>query len=144
MRYRLAYALALVTATLQLSGMYAASTVSAERTPRAVSLSDADRAPDFLRILYPAGRPCCAHVDTAWPVGWYLGERRIARICRGRGGMFSDVSAYRWNGSPLGPQRRTVDGWSYWRHPRGGRVEWDGVGFWNGSARPVLVAAWCG
>jgi len=60
------------------------------------------------------------------------------------GGYFSDVSAYRWNGSALGGQHETRMRVS-WRDTReGGRVVWDGVTFTNRTTRAVLVAGWGG
>lgn len=61
------------------------------------------------------------------------------------GTYFSDVSAYRWDGSALGAQH-----WSHARQrmlwndtPEGGRVAYDGVTFVNRTTRAVLVAGWC-
>lgn len=104
-------------------------------THRAVSLADASAPPTVLAIL----RPHHAYMPAAdWqgrPCG--LGGRRH--------GYFSDVSAYRWNGSALGPQRWDDIGVDYWQlgHGRHGRVTYDGLMWRNESRATVLVAGWC-
>lgn len=64
-----------------------------------------------------------------------------------RGGWFSDVSAYAWNGTAIGAQvdYDDYDAWSVRSagHGAHGHVTFDGITFWNGSNVPVLVAAWC-
>lgn len=92
--------------------------------PRAVSLTDASVPPTFLRIVRPG--------------------RGYATLTQCRGGaMFSDMSAYRWNGRKLSAQRRMRDGTQYWRDRRGGRVTFDGLVWQNRTRHAVLIAGWC-
>lgn len=106
----------------------------AQGAPRAVSLADAHVSPSMLRYVFPGhtftprtdaqGHPCHAH---------------------GRAGFYSDVSAYRWNGSALGPQRWNARALVYYWHARGdaGAAVYDGLSFRNDTYAPVLVAGWC-
>lgn len=101
-----------------------ASLAHADVAPRAVSLSDARRAPDTLVYLYPH-------------------QRVTPTQCAGSG-YFTDTSAYTWRGGALSAQRwnRAHDR-TFWSAPYGGRVVFDGVTFRNATARGVLVAGWC-
>lgn len=95
--------------------------------PRAVALTDARVAPDYLRLVRPS-RTRCLPSRIVW------------------GG--TEVSAYRWNGRALGPERwgrlrttRTHGDW--WRMPgTRDRVEYDGACFHNETRQAVLVAVW--
>lgn len=96
---------------------------------REVELSDARRPPTRLAYLMPGEARTYARGIEGWN-------------CRDRT-WFSDVSAYHWDGSALGPQRfnrRTQV--MFWRSVRG-RVTFDGITFRNRTDRPVLVAGWC-
>jgi hypothetical protein len=122
MCYRLATTFAVLYALAFVAGAYfAADALSAPApAPRAVSLSDARYAPDTLRYLH-------------------AGERTCARgFARG-----TDLSAYRWDGSALGPQRWNKDRTRMlWANRVGKRVVFDGVCFYNRTNGAVLVAAW--
>jgi hypothetical protein len=68
----------------------------------------------------------------------------FTRQC-GRHGYFGDISAYRWDGSPLRGQRwnRTRDR-IMWGDPYGGFVMFDGIKVTNRTTAPVLFGGWCG
>lgn len=104
--------------------IYAPQGNAGESVPRAVELSDAIRPPTWMHMVRPGH------------------TYNLTRRCLGRSAEVTDVSAYRWDGRALSAQRRDRAGWLYWKHPKGGRVEFDGCGFWNQTDRPVLVAAW--
>lgn len=87
------------------------------------ALGDARTPPTELAYLQP-------HASVTYAHG------RSGYNCQPRG-WFSDMQAYRWNGSAMPAQRRTRDGY------RWGRVTFDGITFRNGSRAPVLVAGWC-
>lgn len=125
-------ALAIIAAVLLAS----VSIAQATPTARAVALSDAAVPPTYLVYLWPHGS-----VTFARETGRH---RRAADNCP-RGGYFSDVSAYAWNGAPLAPQRWDRIGVYYWQlgHGHHGRVTFDGITFRNESSRKVLVAGWC-
>lgn len=92
---------------------------------RAVSLSEARYAPTMLARI-PAGTR--ATFDHQCP----------------RGTFYSEVSAYRADGSALGPQRWNRDHTrTYWRASPTRAVGFDGITFHNRTTRPVLVAGWC-
>jgi hypothetical protein len=94
------------------------ASASAQPVARAVELSDATAPPRFLQYVKPGAV-----------------SRSVPRCT-------SEVSAYKWDGNALGPQRQDFDGWSYWDGPRG-QVWFDGIGFVNLTRKPVIVAAWC-
>lgn len=138
------------TFTLRLSAIMAAAgllilgigygTAHAAAGGKSVELSAASIEPDYLAYVPSDGRatPKRAIRD-------YYG-----RPCRnpdtGRRGYFSDVQAYRWDGGALAGQQwdgtRLLYSWADTRE--GGRVTYDGITFRNHTARPVLVAGWCG
>lgn len=98
---------------------------------RAVSLSDASAPPASLVYLYPGASVTLAHARTGY-------------TCAPAGRYFSDVSAYRWDGSALGPQRWEARALRYvWRDHAGRAVTWDGATWRNHTGAPVLVAGWC-
>lgn len=110
------------------------ATVADASVPQArpVALTEARSAPTYLVYLWP-------HGSVTYATG------NDGHNCPGkRGGYFSDVSAYAWNGSALGPQRWDDIGAYYWHVPHHhGRVTFDGSTFNNESRYRVLVAAWC-
>jgi hypothetical protein len=105
------------------AGIVASDAMAAARP---VALADASTPPNTLRYVMPG-----QHVT--YPIQ-----------CANGSGFWSDVSAYRWNGKPLGAQRwsRSALRW-VWDDPRGGRVTFDGITFRNRTRSPVLVAGWC-
>jgi hypothetical protein len=108
---------------------FAGSALASEGTWHAnrVGLGDATTAPTYLVYLRP-------HGSVTYSVG------SDGHNCP-RGGFFTDVSAYAWNGTAIGAQFHTNDH-DYWRGYRG-RVSFDGITFHNGTHRKVLVAGWC-
>lgn len=95
-------------------------------TPHPVALSDARSAPHTLLYVKRG--------DAA----------NVLRQCS-RGHWFSDVSAYRWDGSALGAQRwnRAHDR-ILWPVPGEGAVHYNGIRVWNDTRHPILFAGWCG
>lgn len=97
---------------------------AAHAAARPVSLSDARHAPSSLVYVQPS--------------------RSVAleRQCP-QGALWSDVSAYQWDGSALGGQRwNRLHDRTYWPASTG-RVVFDGVRVFNGTTAPVLFAGWC-
>jgi len=114
--------------------MVAAATGHASTgSPRAVTLSDASFPPTDLVYVYPGQRRTLAS------------DRGFTCDARGKGGYYSDTSAYMWSGGAMSAQRWSRDHTvAYWR-PRGrsGRVTWDGVNVTNRTSQPILFAGWC-
>ena len=131
MRRAVAAIFAALLLTVALTAVAYGTAHAATPTPRAVSLSEAEVAPTYLVFLYP-------HASVTYAHG------RYGYNCP-RGGYFSDVSAYQWNGAALAPQRWDRIGVDYWNYGHGhhGRVTFDGITFRNEGSRPVLVAGWC-
>ncbi len=100
-----------------------------------VPLSAAHVAPDRLSYLLPGAR-----------VSFTAHGRDCPRSRATPASSFSDVSAYRWDGSALGVQHWTGRaGNFYWRPRQGaGRVTYRRGAFRNGTRHAVLVAGWCG
>lgn len=130
MNYRTARILTLVYAVLMvaaaiLAGSLLGPTLGHAAEHRSVALTDATIPPTYLTYLWPRAR--VTYAPNCQPSGY-----------------FSDVSAYRWDGRTLGPQRWNRDhDRTYWRDPSGGRVTFDGITFRNHTNHPVLVAGWC-
>lgn len=118
MRYFLALILTAATTAI---GCWLAPGADAKR----VSLADAPYAPDFKRTLKPG--------------------QSIDRFRQCKGGRYwSDFHAYRADGGRMGEQRWVARLSVYrWRHPRGGFVYFDGIGFENRTRYRVVVAGWC-
>lgn len=100
------------------------NTFQAGANARAVSLSDATYPPTYLRYVYP--------------------HRSVTRTRQcGRDGYWSNVSAYKWDGSALGAQQWDRRNLRYQWRSLYGRVTFDGITFTNSTRYPVLVAGWC-
>lgn len=140
MNYRTPYLIAALTSALLLAGILLAGS-AASRQAREVELSDARIAPSKLAYLKPGQDRTYAHGVE----GWNCPHRT----------WFSDVSAYHWDGSALGPQRFDARAlkyvWrntvqrarrSHWRSVKG-QVTFDGITFHNRTGQPVIVAGWC-
>jgi hypothetical protein len=97
-----------------------AATASSEPQARPVTLRDARVAPSYLHLVQPG--------------------RSVTRTHQcDRGGYWTELSAYQWNGEALPAQRWNAD------HDRmsWGRVTFDGITFRNHYSQPVIVAGWC-
>jgi hypothetical protein len=130
MNYRIPTLIAVLVSICQVAGMSAAaSVVASEPRAREVALEDARVPPTRLAYLTPGQSRTYARGIEGWN-------------CAGRG-WFSDVQAYHWDGSALGPQefnpKRQI---IFWRSVRG-RVTFDGITFRNRTSMPVIVAGWC-
>lgn len=112
----------------------AASDAMAQARP--VALADAHSAPSMLHYVQ-AGRYFTPNTDAM--------GRPCKRTAQARA-YYSDVSAYAWDGSALGAQRRNARTLlTYWHRPgSAGAVTYDGLTFHNDTYAPVLVAGWCG
>jgi len=94
--------------------------LASSATARPVDLGDAGVAPDHVAIIKPG--------------------QSVAAVCPDA----SDVQAYTGTGGALGQQQRTRTGWR-WRGVDGFVVLRTDTHMWiNRSARPALVASWCG
>jgi hypothetical protein len=91
--------------------------------PKRVGLEDARFPPTKLTILKPGAR-----------VRWM-------NVCQ-PAGSFSEVSAYRWNGTATAAQKIAGSGRSYWT-TSSGRIVFDEDVFVNHSRESVIVAGWC-
>lgn len=119
MPYRIARTL---TATLAATSI--AAGVAYASTARPMSTSDATAGADFTATIRPGQRLTIEHQCA-------------------RGGYFTEFSAYRHDGSALGPQNwregRTL---VYWQGAHG-RVTFDGVTWRNETRATAVVKGWC-
>jgi hypothetical protein len=113
--------------------------VGSAHAARSVSLRDASRPPTYM-----------AYVDvdhTATPYAARVHGGKPCKYADGTRGYYSDVSVYTWTGGAMGAQRWDASWSRYtWQErgrSRGYRASYDGLTFYNGTSRPVIVAAWC-
>ena len=121
MRTRILIPTAAIAVAILLS--FVCATV-ARADARPVALTDAHYAPTTLAYMYPHTSITLA--DAACP----------------RGGFYSDVSAYRWDGRALSAQTRVASR-HVWRDSRGHAVTWDGATVRNHTNTRVIFAGWC-
>jgi len=134
MRARTGILPAILASAAMVGGTVVAGSVASDAmaSARPVALADATVPPTVLVYVAP-GR------------GYTTRHARPCRARSGRRGYFSDVSAYRWDGSALGAQTWHAPELAYvWRDHDDFAVTYNGRTFFNDTTAPVLVAGWCG